>query len=185
MNRIFGTSQEKFLKSVVLYPNGENVLCYDAAFAKKVPAADLKNLYFKNLIVVDTTSGAHRPCTFQDKTTYYAVVAHTVSMVTPWNAGSWSALTVTAFSDASTYSKDDYVTHESKLYQAKANIGTAGDWDADDWTEVPFTVFSTDNQTYNVGDVVLKSDTYYKCTTKVEPSETITTLTYKSDTISE
>lgn len=46
-----------------------------------------------------------------------------------------AAMIAPAFSATSTYSKDDLVTHDGKLYYAKANIGTAGPWDATDWTE--------------------------------------------------
>ena len=40
-----------------------------------------------------------------------------------------------AFSATSTYAKDALVTYGGKLYAAKANIGTAGPWDASKWTE--------------------------------------------------
>lgn len=43
--------------------------------------------------------------------------------------------TVEAFSAEKAYAKGDYVTHDSKFYEAKSAI-TAGTWDASDWDEL-------------------------------------------------
>lgn len=43
-----------------------------------------------------------------------------------------------AYSDESTYAQGDIVSKDDKFYQAKADIGTAEEWNAEHWNEVTF-----------------------------------------------
>ena len=85
-NKIFATSEEKFVKSVLVYENSStHVLYWDsAATTNKVSAADVKNLFDKGLLLVKNSEGVFRPFLFADATTYYTVSAmHMSSADTP------------------------------------------------------------------------------------------------------
>lgn len=72
--KIFATSEEKFVKAVVLYPGSGSVLFYDAAAtAEKVPAADLENLFNKGLILINVSGVIYTPIMFKKESTYYSV----------------------------------------------------------------------------------------------------------------
>lgn len=73
MKKLFARANEKFVKSVVLYANSDNVLCFDSEATDKVPGAILKNLFEKNLVLIETADGEFRPTMFTDESTYYAV----------------------------------------------------------------------------------------------------------------
>lgn len=73
MKKINAKANEKYLKAVVLYPNSSSVLCYDSDATDKVPAAMVKNLFEKGLLLVHTSAGDYRPTIFKDETTYYSV----------------------------------------------------------------------------------------------------------------
>lgn len=73
MKKLFAKANEKFVKSVILYPNSDNVLCFDSEATDKVPGAILKNLFEKNLVFIETAYGEFRPTMFMDESTYYTV----------------------------------------------------------------------------------------------------------------
>lgn len=73
MKKLFVKANEKFVGNVVLYADSENVLCFDEAKTDKVPAAIVKNLFEKDLILVTTADGMYKPAVFEDKTTHYEV----------------------------------------------------------------------------------------------------------------
>lgn len=67
MTKIFARAWQKFVKSVVLYADRSNNLYYDrniaddpatgayVAYSNPVPAKELKELYNKGLVIVDTS----------------------------------------------------------------------------------------------------------------------------------
>ena len=74
MKKIFDDAKDKYVNGVVMYPNASAVLHYDAEATKEpVSAAELKELFEKGLVIVETDDGIFRPTMFSDETTYYAV----------------------------------------------------------------------------------------------------------------
>ena len=94
MKKLFAKANEKFVKAVVLYPDQSNVLCYDSEATDKVPAAMLKNLFEKGLVLVHTDDVDYRPTAFVAGEDYYEVKVVTF-------AGSPAAATLV------TYKSDD------------------------------------------------------------------------------
>jgi hypothetical protein len=60
----------------------------------------------------------------------------TWSISTTYAIGDYFQYTETVFSATATYLKDARVSYEGYIYAAKANISTAGAWDATKWTQL-------------------------------------------------
>lgn len=72
MTKIFAKSEEKYVKSVILYANADKYLFYDsAATTNKVSKDELADLFKKGIIISDTDLFV--PVKFDNETTYTTV----------------------------------------------------------------------------------------------------------------
>ena len=100
MKRIYDDARDKYVNSVVLYPDTNAILHYGAepktTDTDTVSAADLEELFLKNFIVIDAgDSGLIRPYLLTDETTYYAVTAIYLSSSTA-TAATYKSATISA-----------------------------------------------------------------------------------------
>lgn len=93
MSKIFANSEEKFLKSVVLYGKAsDNYVYFDDTYANKVDKDTLFNLCNKKLVTVLYGSAYFTPVTFSKNTT------KNCTDVTFWNTTATTAAAVTLHS---------------------------------------------------------------------------------------
>ncbi len=71
ITKIFAKSEEKYVKSVILYADANKYLCYDAAGTSKVAKDELADLFKKGIIISDTDLFV--PVKFDNETTYTTV----------------------------------------------------------------------------------------------------------------
>lgn len=71
ITKIFAKSEEKYVKSVILYADSDKYLCYDAAGTSKVTKDELADLFKKGIIISDTDLFV--PVKFDNETTYTTV----------------------------------------------------------------------------------------------------------------
>lgn len=85
MANYFANSEEKYLKAHVLYFKSADGILYheknNTTYTNAVSVAELKNLFEKGILVVDTGSGLVRPTAYSEHVTGttvdYAIVTHT------------------------------------------------------------------------------------------------------------
>ena len=82
-DNVYAHVDEKFVKTVLVYANGSNVLFYDEAFENAVSTEDLADLFLKGITVVTADA-------------YLAALAYSEEGVTCYDGSSALVFTATA-----------------------------------------------------------------------------------------
>lgn len=64
INHIYGNSEEKFLKTVVLYPNDDHTVFADPECTKRIDPDVLFDLLKKDQVLISTLDGHKKPILF-------------------------------------------------------------------------------------------------------------------------
>ena len=67
-NHIYGNSEEKFLKTVLLYPNGDHIVFADPECTKRIDPDVLFDLLKKDQVLIPTIDGYMKPILFHRDT---------------------------------------------------------------------------------------------------------------------
>lgn len=67
-NHIYGNSEEKFLKTVVLYPNGDHIVFADPECTKRIDPDVLFDLLKKDQVLISSIDGYMKPILFHRDT---------------------------------------------------------------------------------------------------------------------
>lgn len=84
MDKIFADSEEKVLKTVILYgKKSDSYLYIDKAFGTTVDKNNLLNLCKKNMLLVSYDTAIYLPVCFKENTTDVAVTLYDALATTP------------------------------------------------------------------------------------------------------
>lgn len=81
MNNVYSGSEEKWVKTVILYAknSGDSYLYTDSATTKTIGRTDLLNLCNKGLVLVSYNSAVYTPILFKDSGSVVTVTIGTVN----------------------------------------------------------------------------------------------------------